>query len=142
MQKKQRGHPSPNPTRLTTTAKRNINSNNSSSSSSRNGSCSRSNAPAMSSVNRAAAEAEARAPGQVQERLAVWCPDANTCLPGTCADKTNDDPNPALLVTRRIPAPSSSRILSDVEWLLDKFNLDLFLWLRGWAVVQLPNSPR
>ena len=38
----------------------------------------------------------------------------------------------------RPPPPSSSRILSDVEWLMDKFNLDLFLWFRGWAVVQIP----
>ena len=33
-----------------------------------------------------------------------------------------------VLITRHL-APSRSRILSDVEWLTDKFNLDLFLWL-------------
>ena len=44
------------------------------------------------------------------------------------------------MLIMRPPAPLSSRILSDVEWLMDKFNLDLFLWLHGWAVVQLPET--
>ena len=113
----------------------------------------------------AASEADAKAPGQVPDDLQRGVQMQALAFQALVRTRPPTTPTPVVLVTRRVPvpntdtiatgrvtacqlpsimlttcspAPSSPRILSYVEWLIDKFNLDLFLWLRGWAVVQLP----